>query len=62
MGETTEDAVLLEHMTKIYAGVERSVRDTMHKWTGPALWLRNLLRVARLTSNTASRCKRKKGG
>jgi len=30
MGETTEDAVLLEHITKIYAGVERSVRDTMH--------------------------------
>jgi len=53
MIDTTGEAVLLEHVTKTYAGVERSERDTMHKWTGPALWLRNLLGVARLTSNTA---------
>jgi len=53
MLDTTEDAVLLEHVTKTYPGVERSVHDAMHKWTGPALWLRNLLGTARLTSNTA---------
>jgi len=53
MLDSNGEAVLLEHVTKTYAGVERSERDTMHTWTGPALWLRNLLGVARLTSNTA---------
>ena len=53
MGETTEDAVLLEHVTKTYPGVERSLRGTKLEWKGPALWLRNLVGLARLTSNTA---------
>ena len=54
MSETTEDAVLLEHVTKTYPGVERSLRGTKLEWKGPALWLRNLVGVARLTSNKAA--------
>jgi ABC-2 type transport system ATP-binding protein len=53
MSETTEDAVFLEHVTKTYPGVERSLRGTKLEWKGPALWLRNLVGVARLTSNMA---------
>ena len=53
MSETTEEAVLLEHVTKTYPGVERSLRGTKLEWKGPALWLRNLVGLARLTSNTA---------
>lgn len=53
MSETTEDAVLLEHVTKTYSGVEHSLRGTKLEWKGPALWLRNLVGLARLTSNVA---------
>lgn len=53
MIETTEEAVLLEHLTKIYPGSEQSLRGTKLEWKGPALWLRNLAKAARLTSNTA---------
>jgi ABC-2 type transport system ATP-binding protein len=53
MMHTTEEVVLLEHVTKTYPGVERSLRGTKLEWKGPALWLRNLVKVARLTSNTA---------
>ena len=52
MSETTGDAVLLEHVTKIYPGVEQSPRGAWLERSGPALWIRNLLGVARLTSNT----------
>ncbi len=51
--DTTEDAVLLEHVTKTYPGVEQSPRGAWLEWRGPALWLRNLLGVVRLTSNKA---------
>ena len=47
-----EEAVLLEHVTKTYPGVEQSLRGTKLEWKGPALWVRNLTRAARLTSNT----------
>src|SRR5690242_21932199 len=53
MNDTTEDVVCLEHVTKTYPGVERSLRGTKLEWKGPALWLRNLVGLARLTSNTA---------
>jgi ABC-2 type transport system ATP-binding protein len=53
MMPNTEDAVILEHVTKTYPGAERSLRGTKLEWKGPALWLRNLLGVARLTSSTA---------
>jgi len=49
----TEEMVFLEHVTKTYPGVERSLRGTKLEWKGPALWLRNLVNAARLTSNTA---------
>jgi ABC-2 type transport system ATP-binding protein len=51
MSETTEDAVLLEHVTKTYPGVEQSPHGAWLERSGPALWLRNLLGVVRLTSN-----------
>lgn len=47
------DAIHLEHITKTYEGVEQSLRGTKLEWKGPALWLRNLAKAARLTSNTA---------
>jgi ABC-2 type transport system ATP-binding protein len=53
MIHTTEDAILLKHVTKMYPGVERSLRGTKLEWKGPALWLRNLVQAARLTSSTA---------
>ena len=53
MSHTIEDIVLLEHVTKTYAGAEQSLRGTKLEWKGPALWVRNLARAARLTSNTA---------
>ena len=43
MRDTAEDAVLLERVTKTYPGVEQSPRGAWLEWTGPALWLRNLL-------------------
>jgi len=51
MIHTTEEAILLEHVTKTYPGVERSLRGTKLEWKGPALWLRNLVQAARLTSS-----------
>lgn len=48
-----EEAVLLEHVAKIYPGAEQSLRGTKLEWKGPALWLRNMVRAARLTSNVA---------
>ncbi len=48
-----EEVVRLEHVTKTYPGTEQSLRGTKLEWKGPALWLRNLMGVARLTSNTA---------
>lgn len=53
MIETTEEVVLLEHVTKTYPGSEQSLRGTKLEWKGPALWMRNLVRAARLTSNMA---------
>ena len=40
-------------IAKTYAGAERSLRGTKLEAKGPALWLRNLARAARLTSNRA---------
>lgn len=53
MNERPEAVVLLEQVTKIYPGMERSLRGTKLEWKGPALWLHNLLGLARLTSTTA---------
>jgi ABC-2 type transport system ATP-binding protein len=53
MSDTTEDAVLLERVTKTYPGVEQSLRGARLEWRGPALWLSNLVGVTRLTSNKA---------
>jgi ABC-2 type transport system ATP-binding protein len=36
----------------MYEGVELSLRGTKLEWKGPALWARNLVRAARLTSST----------
>ena len=47
------DMIHLEHITKTYEGVEQSLRGTKLEWQGPALWLRNLRRAARLTSSAA---------
>lgn len=47
------DMIHLEHITKTYDGVEQSLRGTKLEWTGPALWLRNLAKAARLTSSAA---------
>jgi ABC-2 type transport system ATP-binding protein len=47
------DIVRLEHISKTYAGVEVSLRGTKLEWKGPALWARNLVRAARLTSSSA---------
>lgn len=49
----TEEAVFLKHVTKTYPGAEQSLRGTKLEWKGPALWFRNLVRAARLTSNSA---------
>ena len=43
----------IEHVSKIYAGVEQSLRGTKLEWKGPALWARNLAKAARLTSSAA---------
>lgn len=47
------DMIHLEHITKTYEGVEQSLRGTKLEWKGPALWLRNLTKAARLTSSAA---------
>lgn len=43
----------IEHISKTYAGVEQSLRGAKLEWKGPALWLRNLAKAARLTSSSA---------
>lgn len=43
----------IEHISKTYSGVEASLRGTKLEWKGPALWARNLIRAARLTSSVA---------
>lgn len=48
-----KDMIHLEHITKTYEGVEQSLRGTKLEWKGPALWLRNLAKAARLTSSAA---------
>lgn len=53
MIQSTEEAVVLEHVTKTYPGTEQSLRGTKLEWKGPALWLRNLVNAGHLTSNTA---------
>ncbi|HEX5506831.1 MAG TPA: ABC transporter ATP-binding protein [Thermomicrobiales bacterium] len=47
------DVVDVAHLAKTYEGLERSLRGTKLEWRGPALWLRNLARGLRLTSNPA---------
>ncbi len=47
------DMIDIEHVTKTYAGTEQSLRGTKLEWKGPALWLRNLAKAARLTSSAA---------
>lgn len=47
------DVIRIEHITKTYEGVEQSLRGTKLEWKGPALWLRNLAKAARLTSSVA---------
>ena len=53
MNQTAEETILLEHVTKTYPGVERSLRGTKLEMKGPALWVHNLIRAARLTSSSA---------
>jgi ABC-2 type transport system ATP-binding protein len=49
----TTDMIHIEHITKTYEGAEQSLRGTKLEWKGPALWLRNLAKAARLTSSAA---------
>jgi ABC-2 type transport system ATP-binding protein len=55
MADTVSDGdlVRLNHIGKTYPGVEDSLRGTKLEWKGPALWARNLVRAARLTSSSA---------
>lgn len=43
----------IERISKTYPGVEQSLRGTKLEWKGPALWVRNLAKAARLTSSAA---------
>lgn len=43
----------IERITKVYEGVEQSLRGTKLEWKGPALWLRNMAKAARFTSSAA---------
>jgi ABC-2 type transport system ATP-binding protein len=52
-GNASSVMVCLEHISKTYPGVETSLRGTKLEWKGPALWGRNLVRAARLTSSSA---------
>src|SRR6185437_12549148 len=45
--------IYIERIAKMYEGVEQSLRGTKLEWKGPALWLRNLAKAARLTSSVA---------
>jgi ABC-2 type transport system ATP-binding protein len=51
--DKANDMVRLDHISKTYPGVEVSLRGTKLQWQGPALWARNLVRAARLTSSSA---------
>jgi len=53
MMDTMTDIIHIERITKIYEGVEQSLRGTKLEWKGPALWLRNLAKAVRLTSSAA---------
>lgn len=46
-------AVCLDHVTKRFAGPERSLHGTKLEVKGPALWARNLARAARLTQTSS---------
>jgi len=46
--------IRLEHVSKVYPGMERSLRGTKLEWQGPALWIRNAGRALRWTSETAA--------
>jgi ABC-2 type transport system ATP-binding protein len=43
----------LNHISKVFAGAELSRRGTSLETVGPALWMRNIGRALRLTSNAA---------
>lgn len=43
----------LNNITKSYDGLERTLRGTKLQTQGPALWMRNMVRAMRLTSNAA---------
>lgn len=47
------DMIDIERITKVYEGVEQSLRGTKLEWKGPALWLRNMAKAARFTSSAA---------
>lgn len=49
----TAAIVRVERISKTYPGVEASLRGTKLEWKGPALWARNIVRAARLTSSAA---------
>jgi ABC-2 type transport system ATP-binding protein len=49
----SEFIVDIKQLAKTYEGVELSLQGTKLEMKGPALWLRNLSRSIRLTSNTA---------
>src|SRR5215469_13778722 len=52
-GNALSVMVCLEHISKTYPGAEVSLRCSKLEWKGPALWARNLVRTARLTSSSA---------
>ena len=47
------EIVHIERITKTFEGIEQSLRGTKLEWKGPALWVRNLAKAARLTSSAA---------
>jgi ABC-2 type transport system ATP-binding protein len=49
-----EAMVELEGVSKVYPGIERTLRGTKLEWQGPALWIRNALRAARLVAENSS--------
>jgi len=51
--EQAGELACIERVSKIYPGVEASLRGTKLEWKGPALWGRNLVRAASLTSSKA---------
>lgn len=47
------NVVEIRHIGKTYEGLAESLRGTKLEWKGPALWMRNIVRGLRLTSNPA---------